>query len=243
MITRNSHGFTLIEMVMVIVIIGVIASIAMESLQASVDQGRFDTTVAEMDKLSRAIVGDERLISSGMRTDFGYVGDIGAMPSSLADLVIDPGYATWHGPYLEDDFTEDVGGYARDAWNDPYIYSGGITIASNGGGQPITRNIASGTSELTANTVKGIIRDKALSPPGDSAGTVTVNLIYPDGAGGYTTVSAPTGTSGEFSFVSTVPIGIHQLQALAGADTVAKYVAVYPGKVTHTELRFARDKW
>jgi general secretion pathway protein G len=243
MITRNSQGFTLIEMVMVIVIIGVIASIAMKSLQASVDQKRFDDTVAEMDKLSRAIVGDERLISGGMRTDFGYVGDIGALPSSLAGLVTNPGYSTWKGPYIENDFSEDIGGYAKDAWNEPYTYSGGITIGSNGGGEPITRSVAASANELTSNTVKGIIRDKALSPPGDSAGTVTVNLVYPDGAGAYVTASTAPGSSGEFSFVNAAPIGIHLLRAIAGADTVAKYIAVYPGKVAHTELRFARDKW
>lgn len=243
MTAGKTQGFTLIEMVMVVVIMGVMASIAMKSLKVSMDNSRFDATVAEMDKLSRAIVGDERLISNGMRTDFGYVGDIGALPASLDDLMANPGYATWNGPYLQNDFAEDIDGFKLDAWNNPYSYSGGLSIISSGAGEAITRNLAGSLSELTSNTVIGVVRDKSLSPPGDSALQVTVSIVYPDGTGAYSSLSTAPGASGEFSFTGTIPIGVHQIRAVANADTVTKYVPVYPGKSAHTELRFARDKW
>ena len=66
---------------------------------------RTETTIARMDMLARAIAGDPNLISGGVRSDFGYVGDVGALPSNLDQLVTNPGYSTWGGPYVRDEYS------------------------------------------------------------------------------------------------------------------------------------------
>ena len=240
----RKNGFTLIEMVLVIVIMGIISTIAMKSLQRSTEQRRFETTTAEMNELARAIVGDERLVSGGIRSDFGYVGDVGSLPANLNALITNPGrYSTWKGPYFGVDFNEDTGDYQHDAWNDLYTYTGGVTIASNGGGSVITKQFANTAAYLTANTISGMIRDIDLAPPGDSASNVTVTIQYPDGAGSLTSSSMSPSASGEFSFSGIIPIGIHPIQATTNSDTVSRYVVVYPGKTAYTEIRFAGDLW
>ena len=241
---EHRKGFTLIEMVLVMVILGILATVAMKSLKSFTDQSRFDITTEEMERLARAIIGDERLVSAGVRTDFGYVGDVGALPSNLDALVTNPGgYSTWNGPYIRSDFSENTEDYKRDAWNEPYTYNGGVIITSNGGGNTITKQFASSVNDLTSNTIKGIVRDSDLSPPGDSASSITVTVQYPNGTGSLTISSTSPSASGEFSFSNSIPIGLHRLQANIDADTISKYVAVYPGKTIYTELRFAGDLW
>jgi type II secretory pathway pseudopilin PulG len=236
----------MIELVLVIVIIGILATVAIQSLGTSADSQRFDQTAEEMNRITRAIAGDERLISSGYRTDFGYVGDVGALPPDLDALVFNPGgYATWDGPYLRGDFVENSDDYKMDAWNTPYSYSGSVTIGSGGGGSPITRQFAASVEDLTSNTVIGFVRDAKRAPPGDSASDVGVTLIYPDGAGSITSTSTSPSRSGEFAFTGIVPIGLHQIRAVVSGvnDTMSKYIAVNPGSVTMTELRFPSDHW
>lgn len=245
-VNNRNNGFTLIEVIVVIVVLGVIASIAMKSMTSSVELARFEATTDELNELSRAIVGDERLVSGGYRTDYGYVGDVGALPSSLDDLAANPGgYSTWNGPYIRSDFTENTDDYKRDAWNKLYTYGGGITISSNGGGSAITKRLANSVNDLISNTIKGIVRDSGLSPPGDSASNVTVTIQYPDGSGSITSSSTSPSGSGEFAFASSIPIGLHFIRATDSSqdDTVSKYTAVNPGKTSIVELRFASSLW
>jgi len=239
-------GFTLIEVILVIVILGVIASIAMKSMTSSVDQARFEATADEMEELSRAIIGDERLLSGGYRTDYGYVGDVGSLPSSLDDLVTNPGgYSTWNGPYIRSDFSQNTDDYKKDGWNELYTYSGGVTINSSGGGNAITKQFANAVSDLTSNSINGIIRDSGLSPPGDSAANVTVTVQYPDGSGSMTSSSTSPSGSGEFTFANSIPIGLHLIRAVVSGvnDTTAKYIAINPGSIAISELRFPTSLW
>ncbi|UCC78669.1 MAG: prepilin-type N-terminal cleavage/methylation domain-containing protein [Candidatus Zixiibacteriota bacterium] len=242
----RSNGYTLVEMILVVVIIGILASVAIQSLNKTEGNRRLDDTMAEMEEIARAIVGDERLISSGARTDFGYVGDIGSLPSSLDDLVTNPGgYATWKGPYIRNNFIENSEDYKRDAWDNPYAYTGGITIASSTDGSPITKQLAASTGDLISNTIKGVIRDKAGLPPSDSAANVNVTVYYPDGSGSITSATTSPSRSGEFSFDNQVPIGIHLIRAVysSASDTASKYLAVNPGSIILTELRFPSELW
>jgi prepilin-type N-terminal cleavage/methylation domain-containing protein len=212
----KDRGYTLLELVLVIVIMAILTGIAVQSLTKTSEGQRLDRTMEEMDLLVRAIVGDDRLVTGGVRTDFGYVGDIGSLPPTLDALVANPGgYATWSGPYISNRFMEDVDDYKTDAWKDPYVYSGGVTITSNGGGNPITRRIAGSVSELTSNSIYGVVQDGSGCPPSDSAAGVLVTIVFPDGAGSITSLSTSPAPSGEFSFENAIPIGVHLIRAVA----------------------------
>ena len=144
----DSRGFSLIELIVVILVLGIVASIAMKSMTASVDDMRRSGTEREMEILAKAIVGDPAMIQNGGRVDFGYVGDVGAFPSNLQALYQNPGgYSTWHGPYLPPGFDQDSTGFKLDEWGQPYAYSGGITITSSGGGTAMTKKIADAGSD------------------------------------------------------------------------------------------------
>lgn len=242
----KNEGYTLIELILVMVIIAILAGVAVQSMISSVNNDRLDITADEMDMIARSIAGDDRLISSGIRTDFGYVGDIGSLPPNLDALMTNPGgYATWKGPYVRNDFNEDVNGFKNDAWNNPYIYSGGVTIQSTCDGTPITKQFANSVADLTSNTVTGFVKDKTGAPPGDSAANVTVTIFYPNGSGSMTSSSVSPSRTGEFSIPFTVPIGIHRIQGIVtGAnDTTSKYVAVYPASVSLADLKFPSSLW
>ena len=155
-------GYTLIEMVLVSVIIGILASVAVQSLNKTENNRRLDETMAEMEEIARAIAGDERLISDGVRTDFGYVGDIGSLPSNLDDLAVNPGgYATWKGPYIRNNVNENSEDYKRDAWDNLYTYVGGIFIVSNADGNPITKQFAASTGEPGMSSTRVKIATRA----------------------------------------------------------------------------------
>lgn len=229
-ITRQ-RGFTLIEVLMTIVVMGILAAVAMRSVQSSINSSRVRETQSEMDELVYGIAGNPDLVNNGMRSDFGYVGDVGALPSTLDNLMTNPGgYSTWKGPYLSNRFTQDIDGYKRDAWANLYTFSSGITVSSTGGGAtPMTKSAASSAAALTSTPITGSITDAAGNPPGDSNVAVTVTVTYPNGTGGTTTASANPSKGGSFT-INSIPVGVRQVRAVyrATSDTVYAYVAALP---------------
>jgi len=241
-----SSGFTLIELALIIVIIGIIATIAMKSMEPAIDQARVDATTEEMDVLAQAITGNKNLVSDGIRSDFGYIGDVGSLPPNLDALVVNPGgYSSWDGPYVLNDFVENPDDFKEDAWGNPYNYSGGVTITSAGNGFPITKQFAGNLSDLIANTIRGNIYDGLGAAPGDSASNVDVIIYYPDGAGGFTSSAANPSTSGQFSFSNMIPIGNHLIRAvyISSNDTTSEFITVLPGSDVFCELRFSKSYW
>ncbi len=239
------RGFTFLEMLMVIVIIGILSTVAMTAIQDTLDRSRFEGTIAEMDQLVQAIVGNPELYSGGVRTDFGYFGDVGGLPSNLDELVTNPGYGTWDGPYMAIDFTQNANGFKTDEWGNQYTYNGGLTISSSGGGSAITRTIASSMSDLKSNTVEGVVLDGVGNPPGTDAANVTLRITFPDGSGSMTTRTTSPNASGTFAFNNQIPIGNHQLQATYSttSDTSVLYISLLPGSDAVSNIRLPGDLW
>ncbi|MCM8833178.1 MAG: type II secretion system protein GspG, partial [Candidatus Omnitrophica bacterium] len=116
--------FTLIELILVLAILGILASVALFITYPSYDKIRFQITKNKMESLVRAIIGDERIITTGERVDFGYVGDTNRLPDTLDDLVINPGIPGWKGPYIQREFPDqDPESYKKDGWGNYFIYS------------------------------------------------------------------------------------------------------------------------
>lgn len=236
----SQRGFTLIEVLMAVVVIGILGAVAMRSMQGGIERSRIRETQKEMDQLVMAIAGNPNLYANGLRSDFGYVGDIGALPSSLDNLVTNPGgYTTWNGPYVSGRFAEDPSGFKSDAWGNTYSFTNGITIASTGGGStPMTRSVASTAADVTSTPVTGTVTDAAGNPPGDSSVAININLTHPDGAGSTTTLTTSPGSGGAFSFTG-VPIGNHSIAAVYRAtnDTVNSIVSCLPKTGAFVTLR------
>jgi len=128
---RQSSGFTLIEVVVVVAILAILTGIMVPMMYRVWESGDEDLTISRLKDLQIALVGDSRLFQNGVRTHFGYVGDLGALPASLAELAADPGgLANWKGPYLPSGF--DAATYDKDAWGQPIEY---VTALPDGDGR------------------------------------------------------------------------------------------------------------
>ena len=246
---KKVGGYSLFELLAVIIIVGIIASVSMRSMRGSVEVSRVEETKQEMDHLAWAICGNPALISGGVRTDFGYVGDVGALPATLDNLVTNPGYSTWDGPYIRDDFYASSGGAASefkyDGWGEEYTYTGD-SIISTGGETSIAREVCYSTSDLLSNVVQALIVDINNTPPGSDFATVTLELTYPNGTGSNTTVSDNPAGNGFITF-NSIPIGHHDLKVIynedATYDTLYRKVVLYPRDSFYTEIIFAQNYW
>lgn len=239
-LVKNS-GFTLIELVIVILVLGVMATVAVMKLTPSIETAKFEQTKQELEQLVYAIGGRPDIYEDGARSDFGFVGDNGVMPASLDDLVQNPGgWSTWDGPYIESGPSGND--YKNDAWNSAYIYSDS-TIVSTGSGMSISRIIAS--SGLLSNVVRGVVLDANSTAPGAIyRDSVRIDLIYPDGSGSITIAAVTPGVDGSFLF-SGIPVGNHILRAIGipDNDTVSLPVAIYPSRETRLNIIFPADLW
>ena len=98
---RQTAGFTLIEILIVIVIMGLLISLVAPTLFSKVSSSQRKTTMAQM-----------QMISTALDT---YRLDIGSYPDRLEELRRSerPG---WDGPYMPRDIP-------ADPWGNPYVYS------------------------------------------------------------------------------------------------------------------------
>ena len=240
---KSTHGFTLIELVIVILIIGVIGTVATLRMQESIETARYEQTKQELDQLARAIAGNPRIHSAGASSDFGFVGDNGALPTTLDELTQNPGgWTTWDGPYIESGLNGDD--FKKDAWNGNYVYTDTL-LRSTGSGTTIDKLIAVSSAVLLSNVVSGYVVDADMEPP--SAGfvdSVTIVLTYPDGSGGFAQPSVHPDTHGRFSYTG-VPVGNHSLRVIhePTSDTMTYSVTVYPERNISLDIVFPADLW
>lgn len=227
---RREQGFGFVELLVLIVIVGILTSVAMRSMTGLVEDNKEVATELEMEMLANGIVGDPNRTTNNMRSDFGYVGDVGAFPPSLYALYTNPGYATWDGPYIPSSYAQDTTSYRLDSWGTPYTYSGGLSITSTGSGSTISKKIADNTSDYLRNQFAGIVADANDSLPGTiKKDSVRVRVTFPNGAGGTSAKNYTPSAVGEF-LLDSIPAGIHPLQViyLPQNDTLARQITVLP---------------
>jgi prepilin-type N-terminal cleavage/methylation domain-containing protein len=140
----RQSGFSLVELVIIIVILGILASVAVPLFGNMINASKISATKGELESLKRAIVGNPRVIAGGELVDRGYQGDVGTAPAQLVDLVTKPVAVSaynkitrigWNGPYID----ANNGDYLKDAWGNNYIYDqSGRTLKSINGTDTIT---------------------------------------------------------------------------------------------------------
>src|ERR1035438_8980801 len=86
---KLSRAFTLVEMLLVVMIIGILAALVIPKIVGRSEQARTTAAIAD--------------INGGIKSALGaYEVDNGFFPKSLQDLMQQPSNArNWHGPYLE----------------------------------------------------------------------------------------------------------------------------------------------
>lgn len=165
-------GVTLLELLVVMMILSLILTAAVKTWDVTLERGRFETTKKKLDQLASAIVGNPNYTVAGERADYGYVGDMGALPATLRDLVVKPvapppeSLHTWRGPYVRATFGESPEGYRIDGWGDTIVYNvDSLFVRSYSGAgalqrdRYITREFGYTKADLLYNTVDGQILD------------------------------------------------------------------------------------
>lgn len=100
---RHTEGFTLIEILLVVIIIGILVSLVAPRLAGRSEEARIQAAKSD--------------ISGGIALALDlYEVDNGSYPRSLEGLVTKSGDASnWKGPYLKK-------GLPKDPWGNPYVY-------------------------------------------------------------------------------------------------------------------------
>ncbi len=239
---NDNNGFTLLELAAVIVILGIISVIATSSLSSRIEKSRFQATVVEMNAIARAISGDPNLYHNGQRSDYGYVGDIGAMPPNLEALTVNPGFATWNGPYLADHFG--IGDVVKDAWGVEYLLDDNV-LRSTGSGENIDKLLTPDLATLLDNALAGYICDADGDRPGPIyRDSLLILMTHPDGMGGRVMKFMQPDQSGYFTCTG-IPVGNHDLDIIyiPEADTISLKVGVIPGKEIFLDIILPADLW
>jgi general secretion pathway protein G len=98
-IARRAAGFSLLEMLAVIVLIGIVAGIVVNQVGGNVDKGKWNAGKSQVSKLAMQVES--------------YALDNGSPPAKLEDLVTKPSGATgWKSPYGKESDLKDPFGHA-----------------------------------------------------------------------------------------------------------------------------------
>ncbi len=97
-----SRNFTLIEIMIVVVIIGMLAALVGPNIIGNLDKAKVKNTQAQLINLKNAVQQ--------------YYFDLSGYPSRLEDLLVNPGNDKWDGPYLE------AKSVPKDYWDNDFQY-------------------------------------------------------------------------------------------------------------------------
>jgi general secretion pathway protein G len=97
------QGFTLVELLLVLVILGILAAIVVPKFAGRTEQAKNAAAKAQISTFGTALDSFEV--------------DTGHYPKSLNDLLVMPADAqNWHGPYLK------IDAIPKDPWQNDYMY-------------------------------------------------------------------------------------------------------------------------
>ena len=227
----NRKGFTLVEVIVILAVLAILAAIAVPVALRIFERTAEDTTREEMDNIKKALLGNPQKLQTSFRNDFGFLGDIGCLPTTalggLDRLSTAGTYPTpfnfdstkqagagWKGPYITGTPGED---FKKDQLGNDYVYAPAAgtcpltaTLTSNGLDQTTTSDDI--TVTIVANDTTATIRGTVKNTGGAGLAGVPVELYYPDN-GTLTTVTVPgTDANGNYSF-SSVPFGARAVKA------------------------------
>jgi type II secretory pathway pseudopilin PulG len=135
------RGFTLVELIIIIVTLGILAAVAIPKMGLMTESSKINATKDEIIRIKTAIVGDARVVAGGEFINRGFEGDVGFVPSSLADLAAKPDSIPiydkftrlgWNGPYIDSAGQN----FLNDSWDIAYNYNAAARTITSTGADP-----------------------------------------------------------------------------------------------------------
>ena len=230
----TAKGLSLIEVIIILAVLAVLVALLVPSSVQVLTGARRDTTLDEMENLQIAMIGDRDLKTSGVRSSFGYIGDMGNLPATLDDLLTQgaqPAYAFnsslgvgagWRGPYITLGPGTSAASHKQDAFGNDYTYDG--TDYVNGQGQTVDAKLVtlgadgvaggSGNDEdVTLETLRSettaTVNGYAFAPDASPLDGATVTTNYPAN-GALTSATTTTDSAGFYQFTN-IPFGIRSV--------------------------------
>jgi len=96
----QQSGFTLLELVVVVAVLGLITNLATEFVAQNSNQERFEATKARQAIIREAILGNPSATQNGEVQISGFIADMGRAPNNLRELLTNKGYCG-HKDHLE----------------------------------------------------------------------------------------------------------------------------------------------
>jgi prepilin-type N-terminal cleavage/methylation domain-containing protein len=243
---RSRHGFTLLELVVVIAVLGILVAAVTPSMVQRVMDSRIEETRVEAQSLYDGMAGKPA------ESRFGFVGDLGRLPSSFMELGQQgglPSFTTsttrgvgmgWRGPYVNigttaNDYLTDAFGRAYTGAASGQVRSAGPDGVSGNADDIVYPPAAPTIGGTVTATVKTITGGKTIVDP---AG-YRVDLFYANGG----VEASLADTTAPFSF-SNVPMGVHAIRVVktvnpqAGTIVAQDTIVVRPSSTTAVELWF-----
>jgi prepilin-type N-terminal cleavage/methylation domain-containing protein len=250
---RQQSGFTLIELVIVLAVIGILAAAVTPAVVQRVIDARILATAAEAQALHEAMVGVPT------QSRFGFVGDMGRLPNSFQELVQRgslPAYTIdttrsigmgWRGPYVnigtsQNDYLADGFGRAYTGAASGQVRSAGADGVMNTADDIVYPPMAPVVTGNVTVTVKTLERRRTVVDP---AG-YRVELLYASNGS-----ENEVGDSNPPYTFTNVPMGIHAIRVVStngngngngngnsGNVVSQDTVLVYPGSTAVVELWF-----
>lgn len=197
-----------------------------------------DATRNEMQNLKQAMIGNPTKLNGTVRADFGFLGDIGCLPTTAfpsapaLDRLLTAGTlptpfnfnaakqagAGWNGPYITGAATgQATAEFENDQWGNPYTYlpAAGVcpmtaTLTSNGPDGTLSTSDDITLSIVSIEGTTTTVRGVLKTSAGDRVPSAPVDINYPVN-GTLTTTTATSDTNGVYSF-SSIPFGKRSVQ-------------------------------
>jgi len=234
----KSAAFTLVEVLLVLIVLSVLATASIFFTGNSLDETRYNATQKKIEEIRNAIIGNPNLKDSSKRRDFGFLGDIGAIPTNgqgIASLITNPGLPAfaidtgsrigvgWRGPYLTSQNTSED--FTKDAWGNSLVYDATASppfiksLGSDGaaGGTSYAADLLiEFPAELRTSSVQGFLANYDGTQYERAAEVI---ISYPNGSGVITTATDTliSGDKGYFQ-IANIPFGIRSLSIYRGSS-------------------------
>lgn len=226
---EQDRGFSLIEMAVAIAVAATLVSLLGVVVSRAVQSSRETQTQEQVRQIFDVIMGEPT------RGSFGYLGDMGRLPTSLSELVTQGGQTAfhttshegnigygWRGPYLTSPFTSTE--IFTDGWGQTLSYtnSGGTAgqiISSGPDGTLSNADDISYPVQLPINTTGKLLVTVIVNNIPQPSG-LTVSVYSASNGDQGTASTQTTAASGSVPFSFTVPHGVSAIKVTHTQSTI-----------------------